>query len=417
MKRVAAVYATGVVLAAAVGAQPAISALGAIEARKGGFIFPDRTVQETASGLPWGQVIIVAKSGGDHRTITRALDSINDASGLKRYLIWVGPGIYEERVTMKRYVGIRGAGRSLTTIRSHSDDGEGTVVCADDAELSSLKVQNLGGGNLSYCIVCDGTDPLITEVDAEAIQGGSNVGIFNKNGASPTLTDVYVDARSNGAISTKSVGIRNESNSKTRMERVRVSATGATFENIGIQNRLSSPTTMTNVDLRVGGSGAAIGIKNEDASAMTTTLATIEITVGSECAGVQNSAHTDMADPIVLSYVNAVVSCSSATDNVGLRNQSTNLVDYTIVVRHSTFYASDTTGNSYGVLHTGSTGGAPVVFIDSSQLLGTTAAIDNGVAFTTKIGASLLGGGAPVDAGSLSCAGVYDDSYSLIACP
>jgi len=57
-----------------------------------------------------GQVVIVAKSGGDYTTISAALASITDNSTSKRYTVLIYPGTYVENVTMKEYVSLRGVG-------------------------------------------------------------------------------------------------------------------------------------------------------------------------------------------------------------------------------------------------------------------------------------------------------------------
>ena len=72
--------------------------------------------QFSMQGTSYQQVVVVAKSGGDFTTIQAALDSITDASATKRYLVWVAPGVYNERVTMKQYVDIEGANTTLTRI-------------------------------------------------------------------------------------------------------------------------------------------------------------------------------------------------------------------------------------------------------------------------------------------------------------
>ena len=58
----------------------------------------------------YAQTVLVAKSGGDFTSVQAALGSITDASASKHYLVWVGPGTYNERVQMKPFVDIEGAG-------------------------------------------------------------------------------------------------------------------------------------------------------------------------------------------------------------------------------------------------------------------------------------------------------------------
>ena len=70
-------------------------------------------------GTAYQNVVIVAKSGGDFTSIQAALDNITDAGSNNRYLVWVAPGTYTERVTMKPYVDIEGAGELVTLSLIH----------------------------------------------------------------------------------------------------------------------------------------------------------------------------------------------------------------------------------------------------------------------------------------------------------
>jgi hypothetical protein len=98
-------------------------------------------------GTSYQQVVVVAKSGGDFTSIQSALNSITDASATKRYLVWVAPGIYNERVTMKQYVDIEGANTTLTTITygGSATLNTGTVIAASNSEIRFLTVENTGG--------------------------------------------------------------------------------------------------------------------------------------------------------------------------------------------------------------------------------------------------------------------------------
>ena len=101
---------------------------------------------------PVGNIIIVAKSGGDFDDISDALDAITDASATNLYLIRIAPGIYTENdgIDLKSYVSIEGSGEGVTIIRGDGDAaspysyGTSATVRAGNitAELRHLTVES-----------------------------------------------------------------------------------------------------------------------------------------------------------------------------------------------------------------------------------------------------------------------------------
>ena len=69
-------------------------------------------------GSHYQNVVMVAKSGGDYTSVQAAIDSINDATTVNPYLVWVAPGVYSETVTMQPFIHIQGAGQKTTFITS-----------------------------------------------------------------------------------------------------------------------------------------------------------------------------------------------------------------------------------------------------------------------------------------------------------
>ena len=114
-----------------------------------------------ANGKTWGQegtnMILVARKGGDFRSIQAALDSITDATEDNPYLIYVAPGIYSEHVQMKDHVVIEGAGEQLTKIISGHWF---TVAGSWNSELRSLTVECTGTGLAEHgCSAIRGRPP------------------------------------------------------------------------------------------------------------------------------------------------------------------------------------------------------------------------------------------------------------------
>jgi len=172
--------------------QPDLAAEIPTEQNGGKKVNADGTVTcETNSGAPYQNVIIVAKSGGDFTSIQAALDSIVDASAGNPYLVRVGPGVYSERVTMKPFVDIEGAGESATRITAAGGAiTVATVTGASNAELRFLTVENTGSGQYAQAIFLSNASPKITNVTllASGSTYGYGVGIYASS--APTLTNV-----------------------------------------------------------------------------------------------------------------------------------------------------------------------------------------------------------------------------------
>ena len=98
-------------------------------------------------------VVVVAKTGGDFTDPISAMNSINDASQNKPYLIVIAPGTYSINQTLqvKPNVSIAGSSESNTIIRN-SDPNNGTTLSFqnsgnDAISLSNITIKNDSGGS------------------------------------------------------------------------------------------------------------------------------------------------------------------------------------------------------------------------------------------------------------------------------
>ena len=221
-------------------------------------------VQFSGKGTAYQNVVIVAGSGGDFTSIQAALSSINDASSTNRYLVWVAPGVYSERVTMRSYVDIEGAGELATKITFIGDPGDdGTVRGKSNAELRFLTVENTGGSAYAVAIVNNGSSPRLVHVTATA-SGGSqvNYGVLNKNYGAAELIDVTATASGGSA----SAGVHSSlATASLRLRNVVATASGASTTNSGVSNNQASPT-MVNVTASASGGASARGVSNTASS-------------------------------------------------------------------------------------------------------------------------------------------------------
>ena len=97
------------------------------------------------AGSGYANVVVVSAAGGDFTSIQAAIDSIGDASDENRYLVWIGPGVYEESVTTKAGVDLRGAGQDLTVVRgsfytADATPDAGLVTLLGEAETDRARI-------------------------------------------------------------------------------------------------------------------------------------------------------------------------------------------------------------------------------------------------------------------------------------
>ncbi|OAI38870.1 hypothetical protein AYO38_08735 [bacterium SCGC AG-212-C10] len=183
------------------------------------------------AGTPFDNVIVVAKSGGDFTSIQAAINSVQSNAG-DRYLVWVAPGTYNERVTVTAYVDLVGAGRDLTIITASSGTtraSAATVTMNVASSLRSLTVENTGGPD-SFA-----------------------VGMYTAQGGTVTMDDVAVSvggaANSIGIVASVTWVLATNCEIKI-LNAVLPSGIGAVLENGGI-------STFREVAINAAGTGAA----------------------------------------------------------------------------------------------------------------------------------------------------------------
>lgn len=222
---------------------------------------------------PVGNVIVVAKSGGDFTTLADALASITTASAGNRYLVKVGPGIYQEKVDIKDYVDIEGSGEGITILRGLGGNtdpnsaGNSATLRANgalNAEVRWLTVESDGTGQAYAAAVwTSGTTQAFRLHHITAIGSGGttdNYGIIH-TGGSASIVEKITAIASGGD---ESFGIRNSSSSP-KLDNVTTMASDASINNFGIQNSSSSPI-MNNIFATANHGSGSTGIYNLNSS-------------------------------------------------------------------------------------------------------------------------------------------------------
>jgi hypothetical protein len=135
-------------------------------------------------------IVKVYPGGRTFPTITAALASITDNKLQKQYTLYVSPGTFNEKVTMKPYVSIQGAGRGQTIITAPAAADAfsgGTIVAASNCTLGNVTVSSLGGvwGSYSMALSCSG----VTNFSCD----NSELIVNDQNQAGVNQTTVTVD--------------------------------------------------------------------------------------------------------------------------------------------------------------------------------------------------------------------------------
>ena len=167
------------------------------------------TLENQSSSSSLERVITVAASGADFASVVNAVDSITDASSTNRYLVQVGPGVFDEiaLVDLPAFVTLKGSGIDATVIRSartsaSSNSGAAVVQLANRAGILDLSIENTGASQTSIGIIG-------SEISADSTIRFVRVAVDGAGGQSHTAVDLtdsdalleHVDLLASGATS------------------------------------------------------------------------------------------------------------------------------------------------------------------------------------------------------------------------
>jgi hypothetical protein len=183
------------------------------------------------TSIRYGNVVVVAKSGGDYTNLLTAMGSITTATASNQILVRVMPGTYNlgsATLQMKPYVHLEGAGPENTIITSTVQNIDwdtcavGTITMANNSSVRNLNVVNtapdvtntylfagiafnnakgtvegikvyvgsdsgLSGRNAGICYAGAGTDAFINNVTSEAHGNGNTSGLINRDEGNATV--------------------------------------------------------------------------------------------------------------------------------------------------------------------------------------------------------------------------------------
>lgn len=352
-------------------------------------------------------VLVVSPDGGNFGSVQDALNSITDNSASNKYLIWVGPGIYTEVVTMKPYVDIEGAGENVTKITATGNPQNATVIGSDNAELRFITIENTGASyyyNAPYGIAINnnGASPSLLHVTANASGGLAwNYGIYN-NSSSPSMNNVIAQA---SGYSTFNAGVYNTTSSSPSMNNVTAIGITGGYNNYsyGVYNINASAPVMNNVTATAAGGDDSYGIYNNASSPTMNNVIATASSPDYGTIGVYNESSSPVMNNVTATGNGGQCFHQFICTNIGVYNGGNSSPTITRLI-------ATATGSFVQANVAVANGGTGIVEIQNSQLIADTNTAQAGGG-TLRIAHSFLNGGPIIGGGARVCAGNYDESY------
>lgn len=132
--------------------------------------------------VPPTNVKFVGKSGCAYSTVQSAIDAISDASVTNKYIVFVYPGRYNEKIICKEYVSIVGLGLMPVEIYYDLDDGEKLITLESYVTLQNLflRANNSHAATSAYALYNSGKLSVVLQniVQSFSTMTGDLVGIY-----------------------------------------------------------------------------------------------------------------------------------------------------------------------------------------------------------------------------------------------
>lgn len=313
-----------------------------------------------------------------------AIDGITDG---KTWLVKVEPGVYDlgsMPLVLKSGIHLQGSGENTTFLRSSVDSGSaGTVVGHSGAVLSSLSVENTGGGFDSIAIYSEKPDFDFHDLIATARGGQFSYGIHLK-GSTGTFENVRAYALSSSIASSIAYGFYCIGCTSSLMESY-AEARGNS-RSIGV-NVLGGTVYLRNVTAYAIGASTNKGV----------------------------SVDRDLVGDGNVSLVNVEAVGSGGSNSSGLFVEAGSSS-----ARNSVLSATGATSTNEGI--SSFSDGAPhVITVQNSIVTGATASVNRASNFTVRIGQSQLSGEilpAAPSGGAYACVGNYKQDFTpVVSCP
>ena len=336
----------------------------------------------------------VSVSATSNGTVLRnVVAGITGASSFAPILVKVEPGIYAvggTPITLPNYVDLEGSGRENTTII-----GNGTTISASGFNsIRQVSVESDGLGTQLHTVAINfGGTGSIEDVDVAAYQGmTTNKGIVFDDAESARVDDVRVSTSSTPILEASQYAI---------------------FADIG------SSVSLSDARLTAAGAGNNFGVWALQASVR---LRDSQITAQSATPAPSTESNYGLYAFDSNLTVDATQALAIFGNGYGVYLDSSGTVFNPIRITNSSIDAQQLSGGTvlHGIHATALGATQYYVEVQSSRIAGTTNTIFGDDQFTFQVGGSQLDGGAVnANGGTVTCAGVYTESYGFNAstCP
>lgn len=260
-----------------------------------------------------GITITVAQDGtGDFSDLIVAIESINDASKNKRYVVDIKPGTYflsGSQLFLKPYVSLKGAGKFATIIQSAVSDSSPSVCTRDSAVVVSENSVN----DVPILIQDMSIRNFIDTPD-----DGVSAAVYI-DGQTTVLQNVLISVRGK---SPRKCGIA--ANSRTEIERSEVYVANSTGDAVGI---FASGTTVS-----VKGSQVKASTNNPSMAVTYGVVATEANTLIDDTTIIANYGVTSSLSEVSLEKTKIISSRASYTvDDLGLNSPAARINNSTLI--------------------------------------------------------------------------------------
>ena len=256
-------------------------------------------------------LVRVAKSGGDFNDPLKAMASIQGATGTNRYALYLEDDFnLTAPLHIKNYVDIYGNGHRLTGHfgTADADHPSAVVYGGNYSHLYNLTIYNESNNSQGYSVglLNDAVDVTVTDVTIIAMNGDTDIGILNKNGAS---LDASVLRMELPACRSECFGISASRTSTVFLSKynIQLFANNTTSRLSGISLNSLSSGSINGGEINIEGGGAAYGIETDDSS-VSLTKSTVSATSHYNTYGIHvRQSMADISHAIIMAQSGTLI--------------------------------------------------------------------------------------------------------------